>query len=108
MPFAFGALLTAVPVPNRLACVGSIEGAIHTLNCGGRELMLSGVRASRPPTAAGDRVTVAVAFAPSETLGVIVSRAPIPFVLLLLPPLQLWLASQTSKVYLPTVNVPLA
>src|ERR1041385_1628558 len=80
IPLESGALLTAVPVPKRTGCVGSPAGAIHTWNCSGSGLLamsVVGVSASTPPTAAGDKLTVAVALPENGTLALIVRRPPV-------------------------------
>src|SRR5213594_3681842 len=107
IPFISGALSIAVPAPKKTGCgVSSLE-AIHTLNCGGRGLLLPStpglVKVFRPPTIPGLRVTVAVALPSYGTLALIVNLPPL--LLGSLPPAQSRAVEQTLKLYLLIVKL---
>src|SRR5690349_2437814 len=97
-PLASGPIRVAFPVPNKTGCAGSPTGASQTVNTAGNDcLLLSApglIKASLLLTAAGAKVTDAVAEPPDGTVEEIVSRAPMPLLFGLLPPVQWPLGSQ--------------
>src|SRR5215467_4422570 len=109
IPFISGALSIAVPAPKKTGCAGSSLEAIHTLNCGGRGLLLPStpglVKVFRPPTIPGLRLTVAVALPSYGTLASIVNLPPLPLLLGSLPPAQSRAVEQTLKLYLSIVKL---